>query len=491
MDEKAIYMISRKYEYESTLETNISADYVDENTSSAWGEWQMVRECMQNMMDEADHLAQENGGHLSDHLHIRRVNVNGKDWWYLRDMGRGCSSETIFYLGFSGKRGTNARGEKGEGQLLAFLVAAREEIGLVFASQDYLLQPRISRNNGHPHLVLDLYRTTVPIEGTRMFVEATPTVDHYMRERGNYFPDLAKPQVQGPEKSPSKLKMFVPRDGGAKLYMKGIFVRDINALFSYNLSKSGISRDRDLVSEDDLIDEVAEIWSEVVSVKQIGRLLEESLEWHSDKLEMKISCLSWLSPKQEAAWRKAFRDGAGSNRSVLHTDDIIAREARRKGYAVVHVRQQPVFDALVRAGIKRDCDVANVRDPYEELQPDEREEAIFKILEEVASLCQWTDGRKLKVFESTGTDAQYDNRLAFQLGDWLYFKRSHLKEASLGTLLQTFVHEETHRQFGAPDESREFEVGQAKLWLDIVKYAAGYVNRQFVEQGKLPTDKNA
>ena len=43
-----IRLLNRKYVYESTLETNISTDYVD-GTSSTWGEWELVRECMQNV----------------------------------------------------------------------------------------------------------------------------------------------------------------------------------------------------------------------------------------------------------------------------------------------------------------------------------------------------------------------------------------------------------------------------------------------------------
>jgi len=263
------------------------------------------------------------------------------------------------------------------------------------------------------------------------------------------------------------------------LYLKGIYVRYIDALFSYNLSESRISRDRDVVSEDDLIGEIADIWAEVVNFRQIKSLLEQATGWSTSKLEMRVAF--WAPGKtQSAAWRKAFRKLAGQSRAVLWTNDLITREARRKGYVVIRIEQQMVLNALVSAGVKRDCDVAKQADPYEELKPTKREKALFEALEEVARLCQWGNSRKLKVFKSTGADSEYDNRLAFQLGDWLYFKRSHIAESTFGELLKTLVHEETHRQTGAPDESREFEAGQAKLWLDVVKYASGYVNGQLV-----------
>ena len=471
-----IRLLNRKYVYESTMETNISTDYVD-GTSSTWGEWELVRECMQNMMDEADFLAQKEGGHLSNHLHIRQVARHGSQWWCLRDMGRGTSVTNIFYLGLSGKRGQDRRGEKGEGQLLAFLVAARKKIGLIFASQDYLLIPRISDDNGHPHLVLDLYRARKPITGTRIFIENTVMIDLYLRDRREFFPDLVKPK--GPEKSPSKRKIFDPGEEGAKLYLKGIFVRKLEALFSYNLTKSRISRDRDVVSEDDLLEEIGEIWNEVVSVRKVTQLLEEATGWSTQKLEMRVPLFT-LDQKQKRAWRKAFRELAGPGRAVLWTNDLVAREARRKDYVVARIERQPVFEALCQAGVKRDCDVAKAQEPYKELKPNKHEHAVFAIFQDIADRCNWENGRTFKVFKSTGVDAQYDKRLAFQRGNYLYLKRSHLATATFGKLLRTFVHEETHRQFGAPDESREFEAGQARLWLDIVKYASQVVNHQLV-----------
>lgn len=471
-----IRLLNRKYVYESTMETNISTDYVD-GTSSTWGEWELVRECMQNMMDEAEAIAQAKGGHLADHLHISQVERNGSEWWYLRDMGRGTDVANILYLGLSGKRGQGCRGEKGEGQLLAFLVAARKKIGLVFASQDYLLIPRISDNNGHPHLVLDLYRAQKPIVGTRIYIENTPAIKIYLERRHEYFPDLVKPK--GPEKSPSKRKIFDPDDEGARLYLKGIFVRKIDALFSYNLSQSRISRDRDVVSEDDLIEEIEGIWNEITNSRHIERLLKEACKWGSEMLEMRIPFFA-LGDRQNKAWRKAFRGLAGQNRAVLWTNDLIAREARRKGYVAVKIEHQPVFEALYQAGIQRDCGVAEAQDPYQELQPNKNEQAAFAIMEDIAGRCNWENSRTFKVFKPTGADASYDKRLAFQRGNYLYFNRSHLETAAFGRLLQTFIHEETHRQFGAPDESREFEAGQAKLWLDIVKYASKHVNHQLV-----------
>lgn len=471
-----ICLSERHYCHETTIHTNISSEYVDVS-STQWTEWEMIRECMQNMMDECDYLAQTRGGHLSDYLHIEQITRHESRWWCLSDEGRGADVANILYLGLSGKRGQGYRGEKGEGQLLAFLVAARKSIGIVFASQDYLLIPGISEENGHPHLALDLYRTQEPIQGTRILIEGTLPIDVYMRDRYKLFPDIVKPKDL--TTALSRKKIFEPDEEGAKLYHKGIFVRPIKALFSYNLSESRISRDRDVVSESDLIAEIGQIWSEVTNLTYIARLIDVATSQYSSSLEMRIQHYT-LSERQQVIWRKAFRDLAGHRRAVLWTDDIVTREARRKEYVVLKILQQPVFDALFEAGIERDCDVAQAPEPYQELSPSKNERALFAIFDDVAEKCAWEDGRTFKVFAPTGTDASYDKRLAFQLGSILYFNRSYLTHSTFGELLQTFVHEETHRQFGAPDESREFEQGQARLWLDIVKYASRCVIHHLV-----------
>jgi len=298
-------------------------------------------------------------------------------------------------------------------------------------------------------------------------------VDLYLRDRRKFFPDLVKPKAPG--RAPSRRKIFEPDEEGAKLYHKGIFVRNIDALFSYNLSESKISRDRDVVSEDDLIDEIRQIWNEITSVPFITRLFQEARSWYSDKLEMRIPSFD-LGEKQQRAWRKAFRNLAGTRRAVLWTDDLVAREARRKEYVVIKVEQKAVFDALFEAGIKRDCDVAKHVEPYKELKPKKNEQALFAIFADIAARCQWGNDRTFKVFKPTGADASYDKRLAFQRGNYIYFNRSHIQTATFGELLQSFVHEEVHRQFGDPDESREFELHQAQLWLDVVKFASKTVN---------------
>ena len=479
---KSYKLIGKKYDFADILETNISVEYLSDAATN-WGIWEMIRECFQNIMDEAQVQAEVAGDHLSDHLTVNDwIKVDGESWWQIADKGRGADLHQILYLGLSGKRDQNLRGEKGEGQLLAFLVAVKEEIGMFFVSQDYAIKPFISKENGHDHLALAVYRTSKPIKGTRILIEKNDDVDYYISDRKYYFPDLKKPRKQRarnysdstPRCAPTR-KAFKPRDGRPSLFLKGIYVKPIDALLSYNLQESRISRDRDFIDEEDLILEIGPIWGAEKNIDRLKVLIREATSWDSNKIEMRVP---EFTPEHPDAWRSAFRKVAGARRAVLWTDDIIAREARRKGYAVLKVERSAIRWALEYCNIKLDSDVAKATDPYRELKPDYQEQRLFNIFTEIARRCNWSDGRTFKVFKPQGENRGYDNRLAFQKGDETYFLRGHIKNARFEDLLLTFIHEETHRQFRAPDESREFEDGQAELWLNIVKYAAGYVNEQ-------------
>ena len=475
----------KKYRFSEVLETNISTEYLSDNTTN-WGIWEMIRESFQNIMDEAQVMAEHNGGHLADHIWVDSAKVNGQEFHRIRDKGRGADLHQILYLGLSGKRNQGLRGEKGEGQLLAFLVAVKKNIKSYFASQDYVIEPFASQKNGHPHLALRIYRINKPIVGTQILIEKGDyDVQVYIDDRKRYFPDLKAPRKARTtnrkysiEKAPSVKKSFEEKRGGTNLYMRGIYVKAIDALFSYNLKDAKISRDRDMVSEDNLLEEIKEIWNSEKRQNHLIALINTATGWARSEMEMRIDK---FNPQYPDSWRAAFRKVAGSRRAVLWSNDIIAREARRSGYTVLKIERSAVLFALEGCGIKFDYDVTKKSDPCKILKTHTaREGKIFRTFDEITAACNW-NANTFVVFKPTGQDSIFDNRLAFYRDDVHYFRRSHIEESTFEELLQTFLHEETHRRFYAPDESREFESGQAHLWLDVIKFAAEIVLKAIKE----------
>jgi len=333
----------RRYEFKEQIQTNVSLQYLDDE-ASRWGVWEMVRECMQNIMDEAEYQADQSGDHLSQHMEIwTDVKVNRQRFWRIHDRGRGGDLEDILFLGISGKRGSNYRGQKGEGQLMAFLVAVREDIGLYMTSQNWAMEPVIVEGK-YRTLALNIYRSDKSHPGTRIFIEWNCEADEYLREARGYFPDLKKPRKQRTytpttqkpkvKRSPSTRALFDEKWESPRLFVKGIYVRHIDALFSYNLDLP-LNRDRNIVDNSELIPAVEEVIGGLKTFDKIRTIVREiAIKDNRHLLEGQVRQLLPDDPKQ---WASALRKETGSRRTVIWTNDIIATEARLKGYKVIQI----------------------------------------------------------------------------------------------------------------------------------------------------------
>jgi hypothetical protein len=123
--------VRKGYVFQRTICTNISKEYLNDS-GTTWGVWEAVRESIQNMMDEAEYMADSSGGQLLDYCSLGLTPSK----LVLRDKGRGVDFAKILLIGESGKRGTHYRGQKGEGELLSFLVTTREGIAKEMYSKD-------------------------------------------------------------------------------------------------------------------------------------------------------------------------------------------------------------------------------------------------------------------------------------------------------------------------------------------------------------------
>jgi hypothetical protein len=117
-----------KYAYQRTVETNLDGNYVPD-----WTAGKAVKESVQNQLDESL------GSETKPYFGI----LNAETVW-LRDAGRGVRLNTILRIGKSGKR-DDARmvGQHGEGEVVSTLVAARQGLVKLLASQDWLAPRRL------------------------------------------------------------------------------------------------------------------------------------------------------------------------------------------------------------------------------------------------------------------------------------------------------------------------------------------------------------
>jgi len=476
----------KKYRFDRQILTNISLEYLNDEASK-WGPWEMVRECMQNIMDEADYQADQNGGHLSEYMEIwKDYKVNGQQYWRIWDEGRGVDLEDILFLGISGKRGTHYRGQKGEGQLMAFLVAVREGIGLYMTSRDWAIEPVIIKDK-YEVLALNVYKHRSTHPGTRIFIEWNTAADEYLQYAKDYFPDYKKLRKRTARvtssggrktkktRSPSTKAIFEPKSWqGARLFVKGIFVREIDAVFSYNLDIP-LNRDRNIVDDNDLIPEITRELSELKTFSKIRQIIREVVILDDRrKLEGRVQRLDPEDPKR---WVSALRkETGGSRKTVLWSNDIVAAEARRRGYTVVRV-DNPVYQRVfVDGNIRYDEDVADIPDPYRERKTlDTKANRRKRFLEKVRDHMGWPIF--VKVFVPKGSHAETRNGFYEDQTCWL--RHDHLRDSDLLAVLRTFVHEYGHQESSAQDCTRAFENWAFQLCAELMVADNGKIAKEY------------
>ena len=370
--------LRRLYKFEKSYPTNISAGYLDAASGSGWSIWEMLRESVQNMMDEAEYMADTNGGELLDYCQVSLY----CDCVELKDKGRGVDFAQIFLIGESGKRGTHYRGQKGEGEGLSFLVAARNGINKVMYSQDWAVKARFENNfGGYKVLVFDLYRTAKPLQGTTWRYERTEEIVNVYNNIGTYFPQLsrkeqrrqdaqdrerereqeqyAKRQQKRYEKTvkakstSSNRTIITPVKGQTpRMFVRGIFVKDLYSLFSYNLKDVQINRDRNMVNEWDILAEVEKAFnSDDLTLAQAVTYWKHAEDGKGDAGLLEYKTVINLNSNRQLmkdAFVKAF-----GKKACIFSDKTAALDAEGLGFKVVDLHPY-VRETARNLGIQND-----------------------------------------------------------------------------------------------------------------------------------------
>jgi len=497
------------YRLYQSIQTNISRDYLD--GEKVWNEWAGLRECLQNAMDEADYMAQTHGGDPTDYVKVDKRTKH----IVIRDQGRGCDFENILLLGKSGKRGLGYRGEKGEGQLMAFLVFAKLEISIEMMSQDWMVRARFGKYNGGTNdvLVLDVYRQKDPDNpkrlqgGTVWRIGRTSTLDYYMNNLADYFPDIrksAKRQRQAADrrrdetmrqqerkadraknterkrKSTSSSKtVFLPRPGKpCRLYLRGIWVRDLTAesgmpaLFSYNLEDVDINRDRDMVDSYQLRENVG---AALMSSDMTRMMMEYYWKYAVDSelsLSMEYNARIMVSDNIVATkWKRAFYRVYGEQ-ACIHTNSYAATDATASGWEVVNLNS--VSKAFAeRLGIKTDRQASGFGDEdFTIVEATSRER---KIIRTCGEICAELDV-PTTVVHIVGKVMGNKTVCGFYKDNRVYILRSVFKRGGLA-VLKVMLHELGHYNTGETDFTRGFTDWFLLNWLAVAQMDAAKIEK--------------
>lgn len=479
----------KTYTLEATFPTNISAEYLNDS-GSYWGVWEMLRESIQNMMDEAEYQADNHGGELLDHLQIihysksSAAKYNERPYLEFRDKGRGVDWERIFLIGESGKRGSQYRGQKGEGEALSFLVAARNDIGKIMFSQDWAVMARLDCYEGSAYkvLVFDLYRANQPITGTvwRYYTDNCDEIADYYNNLGSYFPQLsrreqrrqdserrqrdernlksAKKYAQQRErerkaKSTSSNRLIITpiNNQNSRLYVRGIYVKDIYSLFSYNLQNVEINRDRSMVDEWQILSEIEKAFnSDDLTLQQAVNYWKHAEDKVGDAGLMEYKTIINFSNNRELM-TKAFYQAFGK-KACTFTDKAASLDATSLGYKVVDLHPY-VRDTARELGIRTDrYAVGYEGDILPMKAPSNKVKSLIAKLQEIGKGLGFTRHPVVPALKKLGTNG---NDRGWAQGGTVYLLK-HTLEGDRLRLLRTYIHECGHVESGASDATREF-----------------------------------
>lgn len=446
-------ILTENYRFIETFDTNLTVQYEVDN----WSTWHIVREIISNALDSVD----------SD---SKRISIKVESGYItIADDGAGYSLVYAKRIGASNKKDdASSIGQFGEGTKLAVLTCLRKGIQAYLASKDWLIAPRLAPDEeGIEVMLFDIYKGE-PITGSKVILEATEELLSVIEQKEQYFLHFGTEELL----FGSTYNGIFAKGDEAKLFNKGVFVKIIDTLFSYALSLDGLNRDRDLLDDQLLRQSIRMLWEQVDNPAIIKKYLLESQKIGDGPSNLKEFTFT-IFPRHDnkKIWEAAFHELFGG-KAVLVTHSVSAVEAAAMGYTPIKLEHYGFM--TMEEIVKKDVDV--IRTDYafswvEKLTLKEQQRLeFFRHISEILGINLPRDIRIFNNYaKSDNLLGHYDSNL-----DEIFLKRQILND-ELTSALDTFLHEQNHKNTGADDYSRSFADGLSKLLAEAVLKLASHV----------------
>ncbi len=428
-----IWVNERLYTFVESFDTNLCLTY--ENDS--WGTWHILREFISNAIDAVQ-------GDISK---VRIISEGG--FTYIHDEGSGFSLKFAKRIGASSKKeDPSSIGQFGEGSKLAILTCIRNGIGIKLCSQNWLVIPRVVEMEDQQILFYNIYECESPVSGSIVIVEITEEIRNITENLSSYFLQFNSEACLFGDIARG---IFPLVNNMARLYNKGVFIKEIDAVFSYGISLEKLNRDRDLISHGDMAYEIRDIWEKVDNKELIKRLM--TIAAHpSDFRSNLIEFYARLYSYNPSAWAEAFTELFG-NDACLYSNDIATREAKELGLSVIQF-DNGISSILKSGGIRFDSDGLSDEYEFEFAHVSREEKEMIEKLSNLAEMAGFSLPDSIKVFDIYKSNPDILG-IYNQDSCQIYLKRDILSD-SLENALHVLLHEANHNETKADDVSREF-----------------------------------
>ena len=244
--------------YDGAISYGIVRQYVK---TRGWGVWQAFREVVQNALDEMQYVMNDwPRGYVCYNTPTESI---------VHDWGRGLSIRHLL-VGTSEKPEWS-RGRFGEGLKLALMVLLDQGIPVYIRSGDREIRPTFTPVNIEG-TNLDVFcvcykKVAETIEGTEVHIGDPTLCRRFMNNFVQGLPVDCRTYTYMERKDSTLVRwghILDCDEAKGKIYVRDIYVRDMPALFGYNLFNVKLSESRDVASEYDIRHEIERLWYNLI-----------------------------------------------------------------------------------------------------------------------------------------------------------------------------------------------------------------------------------
>jgi hypothetical protein len=314
---------------------------IDPNYCSEWGFFEGVRELLQNARD-----AHEFGGHEMSVEHSAR-----KNRLTIANRNVVVPAADLAIIGKTTKRGTDQRGQFGEGFVLGILALARAGHAVSVYNGDEVWHPSIEKAETGPfvgHELLHLNSRKLPNARDAFSVEVDNVSKELWDETKKRFLFLTPPASEAMVVTTYGTVLLGPAYRG-EIFARGIYVNKLAELeCGYDLKDLRLDRDRRLVDEWELKGKLPAIWNaahELEPTKFLDQIYDMAKQ---DRIEVRE--LSWRADERlRKALRAAFEREHGQG-TVPVKDMTESKELANLGAKTVVVNRN-LAELLEKTGL--------------------------------------------------------------------------------------------------------------------------------------------
>ena len=412
-----------------------------------WGEWEAIRELVQNSMDSGS----------------KYYIIQDEDGLTIRDYGSGLQVKHLLF-GVSEKP-KGARGQFGEGLKIALIVLKRNGYDIQIRTKGLEICCDVTILEGEKVLVLKYRKNGLSFKGTEIKIKGY---------KGSTFSDNF---VNGNKDIAHESRIFgqIIRENPPRLYVKDIYIQDLdNAAFSYNCFRQTnpdgtgagvkLEESRGVADPFYLKYEIGYLWSTVSDQslwEEYFRAVKDR-KWEKDLKFRGYNCEDNI-PKRKKIIRAAFLKVFGQN-AVVKTDSDWSREAKWRGANIIEGFDNWDHEELIKClptdkeYVINDAKAKDVRVEDKDLTQEE-----YKNLKLARELAKKVMRRDFKV------NAYLMERAAGKaMGDEIRLDRRILR--NLEDTLSTLIHELAHEKYNSKDLTAEMLRSVQKVGAELLSF---------------------